>query len=87
VLAACLRAAGAADDPAETLRRYEGLRLPRVSRLQAMSRANKLRFHLPDGPDQAARDAAWATEADRSPAVLQWLYGYDAGAIDPADGP
>ena len=50
VLAACLTAAGA-DDPAETLRRYERLRRPRVTRLQEMSRANKIRYHMPDGPD------------------------------------
>ena len=31
--------------PAETLRHYERLRLPRVTRLQEMSRANKTRFH------------------------------------------
>jgi salicylate hydroxylase len=84
VLAACLRAAGTADEPADALQRYERLRLPRVSRLQAMSRANKLRYHLPDGPEQLARDAAWATKPDRSPEFLQWLYGYDAEAIDSA---
>ena len=38
--------------------RYERLRLPRVTRLQQMSRANKLRFHMCDGPEQEARDAA-----------------------------
>jgi salicylate hydroxylase len=86
VLTACL-AAGGADDPAEILRRYERLRLPRVSRLQDMSRANKIRFHLPDGPAQAARDAEWASEGDRSPEALRWLYGFDAGALEPAAGP
>jgi len=85
VLTACL-VAGGAQDPAETLRRYERLRLPRVSRLQDMSRANKIRFHLPDGPAQAARDEAWASEGDRSPEALRWLYGFDADALDPAPG-
>ncbi len=56
-LAACLAAAGDAD-PAEALRRYERIRLPRVTRLQQMSRANKTRYHMPDGSDQVARDAA-----------------------------
>src|SRR5205814_981601 len=55
-LAACLAGGG---DPVEMLGRYERLRLPRVSRLQELSRANKTRFHLPDGPAQEQRDAAW----------------------------
>jgi len=76
-LAACLLAAGDGD-PAETLRRYEQLRLPRVTRLQEMSRANKTRFHMPDGPAQQARDAQWAEAGDRSPDALRWLYGFDA---------
>jgi len=76
-LAACLLAAGDGD-PAETLRHYERLRLPRVTRLQEMSRANKTRFHMPDGPAQQARDAQWAEAGDRSPDALRWLYGFDA---------
>ena len=79
-LAACL-VAGGADNPAETLRRYEDLRRPRVTRLQELSRANKIRFHLPDGPAQQARDAEWASAGDRSPESLRWLYGFDAGQI------
>jgi salicylate hydroxylase len=82
-LAACLRAAGNAD-PARGLRRYERLRLPRVTRLQDMSRANKTRFHMWDGPEQEARDAGWAQAADRSPDALRWLYEHDAGMIAPA---
>jgi len=78
-LAACLVAG--AGDPAAALGRYERLRLPRVSRLQEMSRANKVRFHLPDGPAQEARDAEWARAGDRSPEALRWLYDFDAGAL------
>ena len=81
-LAACL--AAGAGDPAEALRHYERLRLPRVTRLQEMSRANKTRFHMPDGPGQEARDAEWAKAADRSPDTLRWLYDYDASAVEPA---
>jgi salicylate hydroxylase len=76
-LAACLIAAGGGE-PAETLRRYEVLRRPRVTRLQEMSRANKIRFHLPDGPAQEARDTEWARAGDRSPDALRWLYEFDA---------
>jgi salicylate hydroxylase len=81
-LAACLRSAGNAD-PVAALRRYEQVRLPRVTRLQEMSRANKTRFHMPDGPAQEARDATWARAGDRSPDALRWLYDYDADVVEP----
>ena len=77
-LAACLVAG--AEDPAAALQRYERLRLPRVSRLQAMSRANKLSFHLPDGAAQQARDAEWAA-GEPTQDAMGWLWGHDAGAI------
>jgi salicylate hydroxylase len=78
-LTACL-AAGAAD-PAAAVLRYEQLRLPRVSRLQAMSRANKIRFHMPDGPEQRARDAEWQRVSDRAPDTLRWLYDHDPAQV------
>src|SRR5207237_3000229 len=81
-LAACLTARS--EDPADALRHYERLRLPRVTRLQELSRANKLRFHMRDGPGQQARDAEWARAGDRSPDALRWLYEFDAGAIESA---
>ena len=84
-LAACL-ADGRDRDPAEALRRYDRLRLPRVTRLQQMSRANKIRYHLPDGPAQQARDAEYATTGDRAPAALQWLFGFDAGVLEVETG-
>ena len=80
-LAACLLEDGAAD-VASALRRYEALRRPRAARLQEMSRANKTRFHLPDGLEQQARDAELATRGDRTIEALGWLYGHDASAID-----
>ena len=79
-LAACLLAAGNAD-PAAALKDYERLRLPRVTRLQDMSRANKTRFHMHDGPAQETRDAEWAKAADRSPDALRWLYDYDPAQV------
>ena len=82
-LTACLVAAGEGD-PAVALQRYERARLPRVSRVQALSRANKTRFHLPDGPAQQARDAEWARGGDRSPDALRWLYAHDPAALDAA---
>jgi salicylate hydroxylase len=81
-LAACLRASVHAD-LAATLRDYERLRLPRVMLLQAMSRANKIRFHMPDGLAQRARDAEWARAGDRAPHALRWLYEHDPAAVEP----
>jgi salicylate hydroxylase len=86
-LAACLAAEVTREgggDPAEALRRYEQARLPRVTRLQQMSRANKTRFHMPDGPTQEARDAEWSRAGDRSPDALRWLYEHDPAALEPA---
>jgi salicylate hydroxylase len=81
---AALLAADRDGDPIATLRRYEQLRLPRVTRLQQMSRANKLRYHMPDGPEQQARDAAMAATNERSPEASRWLFGFDAGVVEPA---
>ena len=78
--------AGVGDVPA-ALRRYEQSRLPRVSRIQALSRANKTRFHLPDGPAQQARDAEWSRAGDRSPDALRWLYDHDPATLEPAVAP
>ncbi len=64
------------------LLRYEQLRLPRASRLQAMSRANKTNFHLSDGPEQIARDARIASGGtDWAATSVDWLYDHDAGRI------
>jgi salicylate hydroxylase len=63
------------------LRRYESVRKPRATRLQEASSNNRTRFHLPDGPEQQARDQAMATSGDRSIANIGWLYLHDAAAI------
>ncbi len=75
-LARCL-----ADDPADTadpsaaLRRYEAARIPRTTRLQEVSHARGYVNHLPDGPDQRARDEAFATTDPL--AANAWIYAYD----------
>ncbi|MEV4538540.1 FAD-dependent monooxygenase [Asanoa sp. NPDC049518] len=74
VLAACLSEA-ATDVPA-ALARYELLRHDRTARVQELSRGNATRFHLPDGPEQQARDAAIASTYGLSPDI-DWLYGFD----------
>jgi salicylate hydroxylase len=81
-LAACLRDSA---DPAEALRRYEQLRVPRASRIQGLSAANKTRFHLPDGPEQEARDAEMAGgSTDWSFKAVEWIYGHDASDLSAA---
>ena len=80
-LTACLANVGAGDI-AEALRRYEQVRLPRATRVQIMSRDNKTRFHLPDGPAQQERDRLMASgSTDWSFSAVSWLYGHDAGVL------
>ena len=74
VLARCL--AAYANDPERALKRYEAARIDRTTRLQEISHGRRDINHLPDGPEQQARDAALA-ESD--PLVRNgWIYGYDA---------
>jgi salicylate hydroxylase len=83
-LAGCLSQVGAEDVPG-ALRRYEALRLPRASRVQALSSINKTRFHLPDGPAQQERDAEMVSgTTDWSLKAVAWLYGHDAGVLEHA---
>jgi len=72
-------------DPIALLRRYEQVRLPRVSRLQQMSRANKHRYHMPDGPEQQERDETMAANRERSPETMHWLFGFDAADVSVAE--
>jgi salicylate hydroxylase len=79
-LTSCLSARR--DDVVEALKLYEAVRLPRTARVQQISRDNKDRFHLPDGPAQQARDARMATgTTDWSPQSIAWLYGHDAAEL------
>jgi salicylate hydroxylase len=77
-LTTCLSKMG---DVAAAFAQYEKLRLPRTSRMQAMSAANKTRFHLPDGPAQQERDAKMAAgTTDWSIKAIAWVFNYDAAA-------
>jgi 2-polyprenyl-6-methoxyphenol hydroxylase-like FAD-dependent oxidoreductase len=76
VLATCL--AADTGNPEVALKRYESARIGRTTRLQEASHARAHINHLPDGPEQQARDASLG-EAD--PLVQNdWIYGYDAEA-------
>jgi salicylate hydroxylase len=68
-------------DIAETLRRYESLRLPRTAMIQSGAAGNKTRNHLPDGPAQRERDSHMANgAADWSIGASKWIYEHDAAA-------
>ena len=73
VLARCLAADRA--DPAAALRRYESLRIPRTTRLQEVSHARAHVNHLPDGPEQRARDASFSRTDPL--AASAWIYAHD----------
>ncbi|MGH3251349.1 MAG: FAD-dependent monooxygenase [Trebonia sp.] len=80
VLASCLAAAlttgnGSPADVAAALRRYEECRRPRTTRLQEISHARAHVNHLPDGVEQAARDAAFGATDPLT--ASGWIYGYD----------
>jgi hypothetical protein len=49
-----------------------------------MSRGREIRNHLPDGPEQAERDAALAKGDPLRESA--WLYGHDLEADLPAQG-
>lgn len=73
VLARCL--AEDPGDPVAALARYESLRRPRTSRIQEVSHGRAHVNHLPDGPEQEARDQAFA---GADPLVANaWIYDYD----------
>ena len=81
-LATCLAEAGS--DLTAALHRYDTVRIPRTSRLQAMSTTNKTRFHLPDGPQQQERDALMAAgPTDWSFDAVAWIYQHDAAVVPP----
>jgi salicylate hydroxylase len=70
-------------DVEAALHRYEQLRLPRASRIQALSTENKTRFHLPDGERQRERDALMAGGGtDFAIRAVEWIYAHDAAAVD-----
>jgi salicylate hydroxylase len=84
VLAGCL--AQNIADPAAGLQRYQALRIPRTTRLQQVSHLRSHSNHLPDGPEQRARDESLSSG---DPLVANgWIYGYDPDEqlADPAAG-
>lgn len=68
------------------LKRYEAARKPRAEAIQASSVRNRDALHMPDGPQQRARDAKFARvcaggeNPDRwgDPTEQRFLWGWDA---------
>jgi salicylate hydroxylase len=84
VLAAVLSEVGSPAAVPGALGAYEGMRKPRVTRVQSMAAANKARLHLPDGAAQRARDAEFASGADDLFfSAREWLYSYDPATLTP----
>jgi salicylate hydroxylase len=80
-LAECLSKVGGRE-VSEALLEYEALRLPRTARIQAASRDNMTRFHLPDGSMQRERDVQIRNAAtDWFLQAMDWVYRHDAGAV------
>jgi 2-polyprenyl-6-methoxyphenol hydroxylase-like FAD-dependent oxidoreductase len=68
--------------PLETgweFRRWRDGRVPRTTRLQEVSHARAHVNHLPDGPGQRDRDAAF--KASDPLAASGWIYAHDADAL------
>ena len=73
----------------EAMQVYESVRISRTERMQEASLLNGFLLHLPDGPEQRARDAASQNEVEGKPYITssqqwsdpstgRWTYGYDA---------
>ena len=77
VLARCLNNV---DETDTAISRYEAIRKPRTDQIQSGSWNNATTFHLPDGPEQQARDTFYASMVNQNVhplASLDWLHGYD----------
>ncbi|CEL59936.1 hypothetical protein RSOLAG1IB_09220 [Rhizoctonia solani AG-1 IB] len=72
VLGGLLSGIRAEDDLPGLLRAYQTLRLPRTAETQKSSKLNQFIFHLPDGPEQVARDAEMKM-------AMQWEKGLMSG--------
>jgi salicylate hydroxylase len=60
------------------LRTYEDLRRERTAKIQLAARHNSIVFHLPDGPEQRARDRAMSAAGPGNPHPNTWIFDYDA---------
>ncbi|MFM7489091.1 MAG: FAD-dependent monooxygenase, partial [Actinomycetota bacterium] len=66
-------------DVTAALDEYEQRRRPRTADIQGRSFANATTYHLPDGEQQAQRDAVYTAASRRGAdglAAFDWLYGH-----------
>lgn len=80
VLARCLTEI---EDIEAALDVYERQRKERTAAVQLRARANGELFHLPDGPEQEARDASLAAASNEGGASHRnaWLFDYDVAEL------
>lgn len=69
------------DAVVDALSRYAELRRPRATAVQAASASNQVSYHLPDGPEQAARDEQMRRYAGNAALPYDWLWS--AAPTDP----
>lgn len=91
-LGECLNRARSASDIPKLMHAFEAIRKPRCERVQAVARDTGHIWHLPDGPEQIARDRAMkrvdeeTKYAGRTPNRWSdddfepWLLGHDVFA-------
>lgn len=76
ILGRCLEDAGPDQGSvARALATYESTRMERATRIQSGSYFNRIVFHYPDGEEQVARDAMFASDGWST--ATDWVYGYD----------
>jgi salicylate hydroxylase len=81
ILAECLDGVDA-EGVVAALERYERLRMPRATDMQASSSKAGDVFYLPDGPEQRERDAGYATLHERFPwGHRQQLWEHDVRSV------
>lgn len=96
VLAECLSVADSPQNITSSLRLYQSLRMDRVQIIAEGARETVHVWHLPDGPEQEARDGKLSRPASAAvevrpgaktnpnswsdPVFQPWLFGFDAVA-------
>lgn len=86
--AATLRQCLAMDtDMMTALRKYEEIRVPRASLIQAKTREHQYILHIEDGDEQTARDQQMQVNGDENPVFWgheerrKWLFSHDAEVL------
>ncbi|KAL2010803.1 hypothetical protein VTN00DRAFT_3521 [Thermoascus crustaceus] len=79
------------DDMLAALERYEAIRRPRASLIQAKTREHQYILHIDDGEEQRERDQRMALDAEVNPVFWgyekrrKWLFSHDADVLKEQD--